>query len=933
LAQPIDLAVLQAAPLTWVDEEGSVHPVPPLDFAAERDRLRNSFAEAGVALSVRFEAATADSLRTVATLGARVLHYSGHGAPDFLAFEDGRGGTHPIQPQLLRSLLEAGERKVRLVVVSTCHSRRAGEAFVKAGVPHVVAIQVAEAVFDDAAREFARAFYLALLKGQTVAQAFAVGRSQVEALPGLTDGKKEKKKFVLLPAKGDHGEAVLARLHQGDWIDATPEAASLRLPSPPESFLGREIEIAAVVERVLKHRLTTLRGAPGIGKTALANVAAHYLGERRFFRGGILFVAVRDAVSPEVVRVEIARLLEIQAPDDATLFAALHSLRLLLVLDNCEDVLHAAAGAFRGFLAKLLGGAPDVRILATSRRLIGALIAAGVSEIVLEVGRLAPLDAARLFVERCPRELNSAELQTLVTHRALRFLAGHPLAIGLAAPVLAYRTLDELADLLETTPASTLAVSGVPEEDRDANLGATFEVSIRQVQEIDPEAVRLFSMMGLLPGGAFPTDLDAIWGDSTWRQRMDPLIQRASLVQFERLGSQIERYSTFPFVTAMAEARLTESDRHDLGLRALNYFGRLSDDLYDQWGGENAQAARAHFTLQEPNLRACLGAGRARPEIPADPLRWSGLARIAFNLPNLLLLEDRLADSRSAAALALQACCEGGDRLGEASVRQALGDLALRSSDLEAAREDYRGALELFRQIGDRLGEANARFALGNLALRSSDFDAAREGYRAALELFRQIGARLGEANTRCALGDLALRSSDLDPAREDYRAALELFRQIGDRLGEANTRYALGNLALRSSDLDAAREGYRAALDLFRQIGARLGEANARRRLGEIYAKFADWNSAIEHFDASLDISTKIGARVGEAGALLELGWALFQTGRQSEGIAALRRAAQIYFEIHYPDWTRQALRRLAEMLEAAGRSEEAAEIRARLE
>jgi len=882
MSQAIDLAVLQAEPLVWRNG-GEIHPVSSLDFATERERLRNTFAEAGVAVSVRFEAATTDLLRTVTTLGTRALHYSGHGEPGFLAFEDGRGGTHSVVPRTLRSLLEAGERKVRLVVVSACHSRKAGQAFVKAGVPHVVAIRLEEPVFDDAAREFARAFYLALLRGQTVAQAFAIGRAQVEALPGLTDGKKEKEKFLLLPPRADHAEAVFPELPEGSWSDETPETPPVHLPSLPESFLGREIEIGEVVERVLRHRLTTLRGAPGIGKTALAIVSAHYLGERRAFRDGLLFVALRNAPSPEAARVEIARHLGILVPDDDSFFEHLRPLRLLLVLDNCEDVLHAAAGPFRDFLARLLAAAPDVRILATSRRLIGALPAAGVSEIGFDVGRLAPLDAARLFVARCPRDLTRAEignpkpgqeLRALAGHRAVHFVAGHPLAIGLAAPILADRTLDQLADLLEQTPGSTLAVPGLPEKDRNANLAATFEVSIRQVREIDPLAVRLFSAMGLLPGGAFPADLDAIWGGSSWHPQMDLLIQRASLVQLERSADETERYSTFPFVTAHAEALLTADDRRELGLRALEHFAELSQRFYEDFGTENTLRARKLFTLQEPNLRACADEHRPRPVAAIDPLRASGLTKLACYLPQLLLLfEDRLADTRSTAELLTKACREVDDSRGEAHTRKALGDLALRTDDLDAARDDYRAALEIFRQIGDRLGEAHARRALGDLALRTDDLNTARDDYRAALELFRQIGARLGEAYARKGLGNLALRTADLDAARDDFLAAIELFRQIGDRFGEAHARKALGDLALRTADFDAARDDYRTAFELFRQIGDRFGEAHARKALRDLALRTDDLATARNDFRAAFELSRQIGDRLGEAYARKALG------------------------------------------------------------
>ena len=138
MPDPIRLAVLYSAPLAWQSQ-----PIDTLDFETERDLLFDSLTDAGRAIEARVEAATADNLRLLVTLpGCRALHYSAHGHPDLLAFEDGRGGLHPMPPDLLRALFAAGgTQSVQLVFVSACHSRRAGEAFVAAGVPHVVAVR------------------------------------------------------------------------------------------------------------------------------------------------------------------------------------------------------------------------------------------------------------------------------------------------------------------------------------------------------------------------------------------------------------------------------------------------------------------------------------------------------------------------------------------------------------------------------------------------------------------------------------------------------------------------------------------------------------------------------------------------------------------------------------------------------------------------
>ena len=95
-----------------------------------------------VAVAVHFDFATTESLRTALSLGCRALHFSGHGKPGGLCFEDGRSGLQVVSVGALKNFLSAGGISLQFVFVSACYSKEIGEAFVKAGVPHVVCVKV-----------------------------------------------------------------------------------------------------------------------------------------------------------------------------------------------------------------------------------------------------------------------------------------------------------------------------------------------------------------------------------------------------------------------------------------------------------------------------------------------------------------------------------------------------------------------------------------------------------------------------------------------------------------------------------------------------------------------------------------------------------------------------------------------------------------------
>lgn len=154
----------------------------------------------------RAEVATVGNFGALLASGCRVLHYTGHGLESGdLAFENeqvsvcatrcsetlrslvqnewafGQGELHPLRAENLRELLVGRRAGTELAFVSACHSQEAGQAFVAAGVPSVVAIKLDSKVLDKQAMHFSRVFYEALLSGKTVKEAFDNAERNVRA--------------------------------------------------------------------------------------------------------------------------------------------------------------------------------------------------------------------------------------------------------------------------------------------------------------------------------------------------------------------------------------------------------------------------------------------------------------------------------------------------------------------------------------------------------------------------------------------------------------------------------------------------------------------------------------------------------------------------------------------------------------------------------
>jgi predicted ATPase/class 3 adenylate cyclase len=322
----------------------------------------------------------------------------------------------------------------------------------------------------------------------------------------------------------------------------TPKAfAATNLPVQLTSFVGRDAQLAQLRELMAQNRVVTLTGAGGVGKTRLAiQVAAGMAGE---FSDGVWYVDLAPITDPELVPVTVARALGL--PDQPgrssmeTLLRFVRDRQMLVVLDNCEHLLDASAE----LVVALLGGAPGLTVLATSREPIGVA-----GEVSWRVPSLSLVDEAReLFTDRArharPDFTLTDDTAAAVGEICAR-LDGVPLAIELAAARVRALSLVEILDGLHDrfrllTGGARTAVR------RQQTLRASVDWSHALLTE--PERV-LFRRLAVFVGGF---DFDA--------------------AQAVAGGGEVERYQVLDQLTLLVDKSLVVAD--DSGPNPLSAAG------------------------------------------------------------------------------------------------------------------------------------------------------------------------------------------------------------------------------------------------------------------------------------------------------------------------------------------------------------------------
>jgi predicted ATPase len=381
-------------------------------------------------------------------------------------------------------------------------------------------------------------------------------------------------------------------------VDVTPG----NLRSALTSFIGRESEVEEVKGAVHEHRLVTLTGVGGVGKTRLASeVAAHLVDD---FPDGVWFFELAAVADPAAVPDAVAAVLGItQQPGKSvseSVAAALEGRVRLLVFDNCEHVRDAAADLIEAILA----ASATVRILATSREGLGVADEQLWPVPSLDVGAGIDSAAVELFVERARSVASRFALSNADDGAAVveicRRLDGIPLAIELAASRMASMTASEVRDRLDHR--FRLLVGSRRGLERHQTLRHAVAWSY---DHLDDAEKPLLERCSVFAGGFDLQSACAVMGsddDFATLDLLDALVRKSLLVADRSAGRT--RFAMLETIRQFAEEQLVaRGEASEIRAAHSRYFAGREADIMALWDSPRQREAYDWFTIELANLR------------------------------------------------------------------------------------------------------------------------------------------------------------------------------------------------------------------------------------------------------------------------------------------------------------------------------------------
>lgn len=597
---------------------------------------------------------------------------------------------------------------------------------------------------------------------------------------------------------------------------AVPTHAAAGLPAPLTGFVGRVPELDEVRNLLVRTRLVTLVGVGGVGKTRLALEAA-----RRAAIDLVDAVVVVDLVpvsDPELVRPHVAAALDVRERPDAPVEAGLlHALRggdVLLVLDNCEHVRHAAAEVAH----ELLEAASDLRILATSREILDVPGEAaypvppmGVPAAGDDDEAVRSSEAVRLLVDRATLSRHGLTLDAAAYETAARIcreLDGLPLAIELAAARAKALSLDEIADRLRDR--FRFLVSERPlTAARHRTLRGAMDWSFELLEPVERE---LLARLSVFPGGATLRSVAAVClaGDEDRAERLIERLADASLViPVETRGGT--RYRLLETVREYAAEQVPERERAALHRRHAEHLLELAEatSLALETNG-----LAMDFALAQDELPSIRGA-----------LQWAEREDPALGLKIACALERFwVTNQPREGAAAFDALLGAPDLPDDLRARgyRCRGGTRYTVGAFEPSVEDYERALTIYRRLGQPADVAHLLLRLALEAQRTGNVDEASR-------LFEEARAVGGDERYlsdhyvgKIFEAERAHTAGRTDAALDHVREGAELAGRANDRWWRADMLITLAEYALGLGRLDDVGAASREALTLSREIGHR---------------------------------------------------------------------------------------------------------------
>ena len=608
------------------------------------------------------------------------------------------------------------------------------------------------------------------------------------------------------------------------------------LPAPRTSFVGREQEMVEVKRMLAMTRLLTLTGAGGSGKTRLALEVARDLVS--IYPDGVWLVTLAGLSEGDLVPRAVATALQVPErpgqPLTDTLVEALEAKELLLMLDNCEHLVEAAAC----LVDTLLDSCPHLGVLATSREPLG--ISGEVNWSVpplplpakadeesnggVTIESLLRSQAVRLFVDRARLRLPDFQLtqhNAGAVARVCRKLDGIPLAIELATGRMGALAVEQVAQRLDVS-LDVLSGTNRISAPRQQTLRATIDWSHKLLSEAEQ---KLFERFSVFAGGWTLEAAEVVCSGGVVEQEdvlslLGGLVDKSLAVAGAATGGAI-RYRMLEPIRQYAWEKLEQNGEADEARdRHAAFFLSLAERAEPELPRLRQSAWLERLEGEHDNMREALSWALEHEEgelaLRLGAALWRFWHVRGYLSEGLRWMKRVLAEGEPAASQVRVKALEG------------MGWLTQFQGDFARAKATYEEMLKLSRELGDKGNIATALNSLGTVAAQQGDNERARTLLDENLEVIKELEAEGSPATTLkkfyvCnLLGYLAINEEN-DYARGTtlWEESLALARKLGDDYLIGTTLGNLGHVALMQRAFERAKARSEEALAFANELGS----------------------------------------------------------------------------------------------------------------
>jgi non-specific serine/threonine protein kinase len=672
-----------------------------------------------------------------------------------------------------------------------------------------------------------------------------------------------------------------------------------------------------VKETLKLSRLVTLTSAGGSGKTRLSlQTAAEVIDEYEY---GVWFVDLAALNDPALLTATIIGALGIKEQSkkttEETLIDFLKEKQILILLDNCEQLVHACAD----LTERLLSSCPKLKIIATSREALNCKGETTYRIPPLTIPdpnsnntpeQLTQYESVRLFIERSlvvdPKFRVSNENTRALAEICSR-LDGIPLALELAAARTKVLSVEKIYERLDDrfrflTGGKRTALP------RQQTLRALIDWSYDLLTE---EEKILWCRLSVFSGGWTLEAAEEICSDETISKSLilDLLSQltEKSVIIFDESK---ERYRILESIKQYGIEKL--SDGYAVFFRHLNHFLELSEKAAPELRSENARFWLDTIDADHSNFISAIDwsvsneiadKGAIIAAALGDFWNTAGHYSTGIRLNENILHSSGAIDKSSKVKVLTWLCVfkyhQGdyeqvrkyseeclaisktiGDKKGIAESLHNLGKVSDLKGDSEQARILFEESLAIRKEIGDKNGISDSVQSLGNLSADQGDYEQAKKYFEESFAIKKEIGDKRGMASNMNNLGCLSTFQGDYEQAKKYHEESLAYNKDIGSKIGIAISTGNLGLIAFNQGDYEHAKKYYEESLFIRKELGNRKGMADYMHNLGGIVYTQGDYEQAKKYFEESLAVRKEIGDRIGMADSMNNLGGVMYTQG-----------------------------------------------------